>query len=179
MNIATIDADTITCNVALNAFRAALGGEKAAYLSCPIESGRWRYEGLDNYREANRNKAIVAAHGLRRKGVKRIIEPARFEAIQGWIHEDYMAMWYRVLDELVEFVVLVDYWQYSGGCCSEFVYATEHGILCFDERRKHLGAAAGLEMMRAASEHIEKLGHVSTIREAAIEKLTGLIGIAA
>jgi hypothetical protein len=88
-------------------------------------------------------------------------------------------MWYQVLESVVDSVVFVDDWAFSGGCCNEYVYATGLGLPTLNERLEYIDAAYGLHVMRHASLDLKAKGKHSPIRESAIARLVEMTGLTA
>lgn len=113
------------------------------YISTPITSGAILYKlladtGAKNIDELPKDKGfffenvikpnidnaeIVAKHILDLKGGA-IIAPAAFEAKRfGWGQDEYMGLWFDVIEKKVTSIVLLDGWEYSNGAVEEYLQA--------------------------------------------------------
>ena len=124
----------------LSAYRSVLSD--ISYASMPITSGRRYYDVLEEYNaktldelvkkdkhalarkilEPNLEEGLAFAKGLTGKTHYPIVAPAVFEATRkGWSQDDYMFLWYRVIEEKAMQLHFMDGWEYSNGAVDEFV----------------------------------------------------------
>jgi hypothetical protein len=127
-------------------WRSAFGSRKVAYLSGPITTGLrfidwWSGAGhrlaLDSeaYRSAlhehvivpNENQLKLAAEFLRAKGSEPVIEPASL-FVNAWSQQDYLELWEQFIADHADRILLMEGWEYSAGCASEFCRAHLEGI---------------------------------------------------
>lgn len=136
--------------IVLSAYRSMLS--PIAYVSMAITSGRRYYEvleakgvkSLDELAKQDSNAVyrdiiqpniaygVDLAKAISQKTALPVIAPAIFEAKkQRWREEEYMFMWYRMLEEKAQEIYMMKGWQYSNGCSQEFVRAMEmkHGFV--------------------------------------------------
>lgn len=137
-------------SIVLSAYRSMLS--PIAYVSMAITSGRRYYDVLEAkgvksldelakqdpdaiYRDIiqpNIAYGVDLAKTISQKTSLPVIAPAIFEAKkQRWREEEYMFMWYRMLEEKAQEIYMMEGWQYSNGCSQEFVRAMEmkHGFV--------------------------------------------------
>lgn len=127
-----------------SAYRSML--HPVAYVSMAITTGKLYYEVLESknvktidelvkkdpdslYRDIiqpNIKHGVNLAERIAQITHLPVIAPAIFEAKkQRWHDNEYMFMWYRLLEEKVEELYLTDGWEYSNGASQEFVRAME------------------------------------------------------
>ncbi|SDH80710.1 DUF4406 domain-containing protein [Janthinobacterium sp. YR213] len=104
----------------------------------------------------NENKIIAIAKNLRKNKRCSVIEPGSL-LMESWSQKDYLHFWLRVLEEFATSVYMVDGWQFSVGCATEFRYATSRGLLIFSERGNPITPTAGEMMILAAADKIDKI----------------------
>lgn len=131
-------------DIVLSAYRSML--HPVAYVSMAITSGKLCYDVLDSrgvksldelkevdpdaiYRDIiqpNISHGISLAERIAKKTELPVIAPAVFEAKKHrWGQKEYMFMWYRVIEEKVQEIYMMDGWEYSDGASQEFVRAME------------------------------------------------------
>lgn len=131
-------------NIVLSAFRSQLAS--AGYTSMPITTGELYYQVLESYgvlsleelkkiRPAalfeeiirpNVNDGIAFANRVSDELQMEIIAPCIFEANkQRWTQDEYMFMWFRVIEERAQAMLMKPGWQYSNGGCEEIARALE------------------------------------------------------
>lgn len=109
-----------------NVFRCILGSgdtkKRVAYASTPITKG-------------TSQKAKDQIEMLRSWLHIPLISPMEIENKYGleteWGYEQWMDLWYWVIDEYVDIVYMCDGWRDSRGCMDEYVYAKEQDIDVF------------------------------------------------
>lgn len=105
------------------------------YLSTPLTSGRGRLLGLPKGTVEDTNRAVaqsVYLGLLHRSGYTvPIINPTKLD-IPGLTWNDYIVIWERVIEDLAVAVHFAPDWQYSDGCCYEFLVAHRNNIPCFE-----------------------------------------------
>ena len=131
-------------NIVIGAYRSIL--HPIAYMSLPITSGKRCYEVLDKHKvksmdelikkdkdllygeiiKPNIEEGLVLAERLAEKSVLPVVAPSIFEAKkQRWGQNDYMFMWFRVIEEKARKMYMKNGWEYSNGGSEEFVRAME------------------------------------------------------
>ena len=127
-------------------WRSAFGSRKVAYLSGPITTGLrfidwWGQSGhrlapnSESYGDGlrrqvivpNENQLKVTAELLRAKGSEPVIEPASL-FVDEWSQQDYTELWEQFIADHANRILLLDGWEYSAGCASEFCRAHLEGI---------------------------------------------------
>ena len=73
-----------------------------------------------------------------------VIDPTRFDDVEGWEQPDYHQFWLDVIDEFAAKVMFCDGWQFSTGCCIEFLRACTLGLPRRDENLNELSNDKGL-----------------------------------
>lgn len=157
----------------LNILGSVIPDGSAVYVSAPITSGKrlanWvRLRNMEpdlshpeTYQEFLREvlepncehaKAIVAK--LRETVPKALVDPTRLEDIDGWTQDDYRYLWGRVIQQYIETVVFIDGWQYSNGCCYEFLVCYQSSVgkspTTVSESLKPLTLEAGIALIHKA-----------------------------
>lgn len=127
-------------------WRSAFGSRRVSYLSGPITTGLrfiewWAETGhnlpptSDAYRDSLREQVILhnearvklTAELLRAKGVEPVIEPASL-FVSSWSQQDYLELWEQFIVDHADRILLMDGWEYSAGCASEFCRAHVEGV---------------------------------------------------
>lgn len=157
----------------LNILASVIVGRSAVYVSAPITSGKrfaqWlgsrnvefepsHPESYAEFRQAvlepNCEHAQDIIGKLRRQFPNVVIDPTALKDIDAWTQDDYRYLWARVIEQYATTVVFIDGWQYSNGCCYEFLVsyqsAPDHCPLVLNENLKPLLLEQGLANIRAA-----------------------------
>jgi hypothetical protein len=128
--------------------RKLFADNEIVYVSCPITTGerfiQWyasKGKGLDkNSLEYIKEKDIAVIsqnvrsaknfiQHLRKTTNKVIIDPTNLEDDSlKWSQNDYYQFWDKVIQDLVSEVIFLDGWEYSVGCCVEYLSATKKNI---------------------------------------------------
>jgi hypothetical protein len=163
--------------IALNAFGSAVPGRTAHYVSAPISTGqrfvRWlKDEGarlergstaytvqhLRRVVEPNLQAAGPVVRSLRRTTGQITIDPTAFGDVAGWTQGDYRVFWAAVIERFAETVTFLDGWEYSEGCCYEWLRAVQTGARTRKSDGGVLESAEAIEMMGWAVKEIRALG---------------------
>jgi hypothetical protein len=127
-------------------WRSAFGSSRVAYLSGPITTG-WRFldwwrvngsqlqEGSAEYVtslrehviEPNETQLKVVAELLRAKLPEPVIEPASL-FVSHWSQNEYLELWEQFITDHASRILLMDGWEFSAGCASEFCRAHLEGV---------------------------------------------------
>lgn len=76
---------------------------------------------------------------IREKTNKIVINPTNFEnEMLSWSQDEFYEFWDRVIKTLVNYVVFLDGWEFSIGCCFEVLSAIESGIEIYSQNEKIL-----------------------------------------
>jgi hypothetical protein len=165
----------------------------ALYVSAPITSGQ-RF--VDWY-SRNRNLAGLGDEQFRREHGKEVVAPNRIAAsalikrvrgidsgpvidptavrdIEGWTQGDYRTAWARIIEEFARAVVFTDGWEFSNGCCYEFLVATKAGIETLDESLQPITLAAGVSLVRHAVVEMSSRGLSVEFLRGILEELESL-----
>ncbi|MGA2985025.1 MAG: hypothetical protein ABSG32_14525 [Terriglobia bacterium] len=174
-------------------FRGVFAGRVALYVSAPITSGQrfvdWyaRHHNLaslgeEQFRREQRDEVVApnrsAASALIRKvrGIQSgpVIDPTAVGDIEGWVQGDYRTAWARIIEEFVRTVVFADGWEFSNGCCYEFLIATKAGIETQDESWRPITLASGVALMRHAVVEMSSRGLSVEFLRGILEELESL-----
>ncbi|MBU1199114.1 MAG: hypothetical protein KKF46_03760 [Nanoarchaeota archaeon] len=128
----------------LSAYRSVLSD--ISYASMPITSGTRYYNVLEEYEvksisellekdkdalvkkiiEPNIEEGVAFARSLTGKTKYPVVAPGMFEPKKNrWSQEDYMFLWYRVIEQKSAQLHFIDGWEYSNGAAQEFVRGIE------------------------------------------------------
>lgn len=159
----------------LQAMACGVKRKNCLYLSGPITTGKnfleWYVKigreirnNYEHYKVAvrsevikkNENKIIAVAEKLRKNKRCSVIEPGSL-LMGSWSQKDYLHFWLRVLEEFATRVYMIDGWQFSVGCATEFRYATSRGLLIFSEHGNPITSIAGEIMILKAAYEIDKI----------------------
>ncbi|MFN3944262.1 MAG: hypothetical protein ACK4K7_04985 [Allosphingosinicella sp.] len=156
-------------------WRSAFGSTRVAYLSGPITTGRrfidWWRGGKhaippesDAYRAALREQVItpneealkLTAELLRAKHAEPVIEPASL-FVSHWSQTDYLELWEQFITDHASRILLMDGWEFSAGCASEFCRAHLDGIPTARIDGTPIVARDGIAAIRRALADVEAL----------------------
>ena len=159
-------------------WRSAFGSTRVAYLSGPITTGRrfidwWRGGGhalaaeSEEYRAALRERVIapneealkLAAELLRARHAEPVIEPATL-FVSHWSQTDYLELWERFITDHASRILLMDGWEFSAGCASEFCRAHLDGVPTARIDGTPVVARDGIAAIRRALAEVEALDPV-------------------
>lgn len=183
--------------IALSAIDCVLNGEKAAYASSELTSGRrvnsmLRETGVRRSSELRRtlgdaeyatriwNPNLGAATAFARKlhhtlgGDQLVITPAPLAAT-GWNQSEYLTFWELLIRTRISAVYFNDGWQYSNGCTFELLVALDKGLPTYDAEGKALFAAEGSMLVRSAIEELRKEGWESDSLAGHLDRLLHFI----
>lgn len=156
-------------------WRSAFGSSRVAYLSGPITTGRrfidwWRGDGhalaagSEEYRAALRERVIapnedalkLTAELLRARNAQPVIEPASL-FVGHWSQTDYLELWERFITDHASRILLMDGWEFSAGCASEFCRAHLDGVPTARIDGTPVVARDGIAAIRRALAEVEAL----------------------
>ena len=159
----------------LKAMACTLEREGCVYLSGPITTGKrfldWHIQigrGIfaypDKYKatlrsdviEKNETAIFSLAKKIRDNNKFSVIEPGSL-VMKNWTQQDYITFWVRVLEEFATSVYMLDGWQFSAGCTTEFRFAISRNILTFSECGVPISPEIGEGMIGLAVEEIRKI----------------------
>jgi len=159
-------------------WRSAFGSRKVAYLSGPITTGLrfidwWNQTGYrlamnsEAYRNGlreqviipNENQLKVTAELLRAKGSEPVIEPASL-FVSEWSQQDYTKLWEQFIADHANRILLIDGWEYSAGCASEFCRAHLEGVPTARIDGSPIVARDGIAAIRRALTRVEALAQL-------------------
>lgn len=164
-------------DIALSAVDCVLNGEKAAYASSDLTTGRRFYDllretrardggdlrqalGEEGYRTRlfgpNSDAAIAFARRLRQQlgAGTLVVSPAPFSA-PGWSQTEYLAFFEKMLRTRVNAAFFNDGWQFSSGCTFELAVAIDAGIPTFDSGLRPLELSRGIALIEGALRELE------------------------
>lgn len=161
-------------------WRSAFGSTRVAYLSGPITTGRrfidwWRDAGRalapdsDDYRSALRTQVIqpnevaikLTAEVLRAKHLEPVVEPATL-FVSHWSQTDYLELWEQFITDHASRILLMDGWEFSAGCASEFCRAHLDGLPTHRIDGTPVVARDGIAAIRRALAEVEALDPTPT-----------------
>ncbi len=213
-------ANSENINVVLGAYRSIL--HPIAYMSLPITSGKKYYEVLEKHGvktteeldkellyleiiKPNIEEGLILAERLSEESILPVVAPSIFEAKkQRWGQNDYMFLWFRVIEEKARRMYMKDGWEYSNGGSEEFVRAMEmqfgfinpwngmehfpkdtdlekiyeelKKIKVYDERGNELRINDGFSMIKNAIIDLDKRGFKSQVLNSSLDKLYCISG---
>ncbi|OPY07724.1 MAG: hypothetical protein A4E66_01993 [Syntrophus sp. PtaB.Bin001] len=158
-----------------NLLKSITEGRKTIYISVPITTGsiflQWyQREGfiIDpsslEYKVKHQDNVISQNCEIARKKIKSIrmnntdaliIDPTSF-FISQWTQEDYHFFWGKIIESCANKVILLDGWQYSAGCCYEFLKAVNSGIETVAENGISLGRLSGSSLISNAIQELKQ-----------------------
>lgn len=160
------------------AWRSAFGSRKVAYLSGPITTGQrfidwWVADGhtlaLDSepYRDGLRATVIepneaalkLVAELLRAKTSEPVIEPASL-FVHDWSQREYLELWEQFITDHASRILLMDGWEFSAGCASEFCRAHLDGVPTARVDGTPVVARDGIAAIRRALADVQELDPV-------------------
>jgi hypothetical protein len=175
---------TEEAGIALSALDCVLNGDKAAYASSDLTTGRRFYELLreSGARDAEGLRAQLGAEAYHRRlfepnaeaanafarrlgdllgGRALVITPAPL-SVPDWSQAEYLGFFATLIRTRVHAVYFNEGWEYSNGCTFEFVTAQEAGVPTFDARGAPLDRAAALRLIGGAVKELQA-GHIEPI----------------
>jgi hypothetical protein len=170
------EAESIQHRLLLQAWESAFADTPVTYLGGPITTGprflRWyerqgqalvedrtKFQALLRSEVIKPNEAdlLRAARELRRERTEPVIEPASIHVAE-WSQEDYFTLWERFIERHATRIILLPGWQYSAGCAAEFQHACHRGIPVESRDGLPISLGSGLELLRDATEEINRIG---------------------
>lgn len=147
-------------------------GNEIIYISTPINTGeryiKWFNSNGKNfdvnsveYNEELRKNVInpnienakKRIENIRRTTNKIVVDPTILEnEILNWTQDDYYRFWSMFIKDLVKEIVLLDGWEYSLGCCYEFLTAIESNILIYTQDMRKLSINEALLKLNKSTE---------------------------
>lgn len=161
----------------------------ALYVSAPITSGQrfvewysrrrnlaglteeYRREHLNEVVGPNRNAASALIKKARQIDSRPVIDPTAVGDIEGWTQGDYRTAWARIIEEFARAVVFANGWEYSNGCCYEFLVATKAGVETLDESWRPISLATGVSLVRRAVGELSSRGFSDEFLRGILEDL--------
>ena len=154
------------------------------YVSCPINTGMrfidwyssvgykldmnsdvYTREKKLNVTDKNINKAKDTIKNIRRMTKKVVIDPTNIENnVLQWSQNEFYEFWDRVIKELVNEIVFLDGWEYSIGCCCEYLSATKSNINIFTQNMEVLSVNEAIYKIKTSIKHYEKLNLQDSFR---------------
>lgn len=154
---------------------SAFGSRKVIYLSGPITTGprfiRWwsdvghglqasSGEYTDGLRSAvilpNENDLKATAEVLRADSSDAVIEPASL-FVSDWSQKDYLSLWEEFITAHARKILLLDGWEYSAGCATEFCRAHLEGIPTALVDGSSLVARDGIDAIARARANVQEM----------------------
>jgi len=175
-----------------NLLKSITDGKKTIYISVPITTGpiflQWYHaEGsaLDpssqEYKAKHQENVISKNREIAWRKIKEIravnsnaliIEPTPF-FISQWAQEEYHFFWGKIIEDCVNKVILLDGWQYSAGCCYEFLKAMYSGIETVAENGMPLSRGLGSSLILNAIQELKQ----NSLPTVYLERVTRELGL--
>ncbi len=180
--------DSIRCNL--------------AYVSMSVITGKRSYEVLEKYgvrtlgelarlnpcaieeeiRKPNAAEGVAIADRIAKLTSLPVLAPARFEASrQNWKEDEYMYLWYKVLDQKVAEHYLADDWEYVVGSVKEYVRTFElqnglrrpfrSNLMIYTQERTALLPDRAIPLIVCAVDNLKKRGFDACELEQSLQKL--------
>ena len=100
--------------------------------------------------EVNRAEVHPFIQALRCQLSVPVIDPTALDDLPGWTQPDYRHLWGRVIERYVDTAVFVYGWEYSSGCCYEFLVAKKAGVNTVDGEMNNISTTEGHALLTAA-----------------------------
>jgi hypothetical protein len=169
-------------------WRSAFGSSRVAYLSGPITTGRrfldwWRSAGSalrvgsaeysaelrEQVIAPNETQLKLAAEMLRAKLPEPVIEPASL-FVSHWSQHEYLELWEQFITDHASRILLMDGWEFSAGCASEFCRAHLEGVRTERMDGTPVVARDGIAAIRRALAEVEALDPVPVYLAQTLER---------
>ncbi|MBN2845538.1 MAG: hypothetical protein JXQ25_06080 [Deltaproteobacteria bacterium] len=172
--------------------KSITNGRKTIYISVPITTGpiflQWYHaEGSvldpssEEYKAKHQENVISQNCEIARRKIEEIratnsneivIEPTSF-FISKWTQEEYHFFWGKIIECCVNKVILLDGWQYSAGCCYEFLKAVYSGIETLAENGMPLSRELGSSLIINAIQELKQ----NSLPTVYLERVTRELGL--
>jgi hypothetical protein len=171
----------VDAKILFDIYGSALAEHSAVYCSVPVSSGRrfvdWATANSQNHGSIDSAQASEAdAHlqyvirpncaaaarlveRLRREYAAPVVNPAELPTISGWRQTDYRQFWLEFIGRFVQTVVMAEGWEYSIGCCYEFLHAHTLSLNVVDESGTVLPLSKGLSMIERGMKELQRVTH--------------------
>ncbi len=170
--------------------KSITNGRKTIYISVPITTGpiflHWYHtEGsaLDPsslvYKAKHQENVISKNCEIARNKIEGIrstnsnalvIDPTSF-FISQWTQEEYHFFWGKIIECCINKVILLDGWQYSAGCCYEFLKAVYSGVETVAENSSPLSRGLGSSLIQNAIQELKQNSLPTVYLERVIREL--------
>lgn len=134
------------------------GGNEIVYVSTPITTGerfiqwygtigknidedsrKYNYKKKKNVIYPNIRNAREYIKNIKKATNKVIIDPTNLEnTMLQWSQNEFYQFWDRVIEDLVDEVIFLDGWEYSIGCCHEYLSAIENNIKAYNQNMEEI-----------------------------------------
>ena len=178
------------------AISCVVNPQSAIYISGPITTGRnfidWylhhgillRSDKISYFSrlkldviQKNEAAILTLAGAVRNRTNDYVIQPASL-LVPEWEQQDYIAFWLSVIDQFSKELILVDGWQYSIGCVTEYTFAKRKDLCIRTQGGVILGVQEGAELVMNAINEVTELAKddavlkklVSGLQQALVEK---------
>ncbi|MFH2108555.1 MAG: hypothetical protein ABII93_07795 [Chrysiogenia bacterium] len=145
-----------------------LNGNKVTYISAPISSGKrflqwYKTEGIklnsesDEYNKSLFLKVIKKNNHDSEKKISKInkiennliVDPTKLDFSE-WTQNDYRIFWSNFIKKHVSKIIMLNDWEYSIGCVTEFKTGILNNIDIFNENNKLIEKEEGLKRIKIA-----------------------------
>jgi hypothetical protein len=111
------------------------------------------------------------AEELRRSLASLVIDPTAITELPGWSQSDYRVLWSFVIKRYVHTVIFVEGWQYSDGCCYEFLIAHQTGAKTKTPSLEEISIAQGIHLIREAINELQEMNRNTAFLKAVTSEL--------
>jgi len=150
--------------------------KSCVYVSTPITTGPLTLENSSGVaandliaKNVSHARDIVARTALKVDAI--VIDPTQFDDVEGWEQPDYHNFWLEIIDVYVAQIVFCDGWEFSTGCCIEFLRAHELQLPRLDERLRPLLDVDSLDLLTTAIARMGAVGLTTTAQRRALHAL--------
>jgi hypothetical protein len=112
-----------------------------------LDGEEYRRQHEESVVKGNCDDAALIVGNLRREMGGVVIDPTQYKN-PAWSQSDYHCFWGQVIERYVNRVVLADGWQWSNGCCFEFLTATRSGAATLRQDLSVLAVTDGIGLIR-------------------------------
>jgi len=118
-----------------------------------IDSDEYCKEKEKNVVKPNINAIKEYVKKIRKKTSKVIIEPTNIENdMLNWSQNEFYQFWDRVIKELVDEVIFLDGWEYSIGCCYEYLSAIVNNKKTYNQNMKILDLSEAINKIKESKD---------------------------
>lgn len=153
----------------LNCYKTVFKESCISYCSVPITSGKnylkWlsknnkKYVDIDSLNQEELQSHLLEVikpnHVLanqfvtciRQKNSQPVIDPTSLIEIEGWQQKQWRELWQKVIENFVNKIYFINYWEYSNGCIYEFFIAQKQEIITLNETQELISLDEGINLI--------------------------------